>query len=276
MEAIKIIPKEKESSINPIPNESIKIKKNKKKSKKIKKEKKYHNLKEILEDMHPEKKNKLKENKNTLIKPPSLNYQKKDSETTIDTSFNADKINYSKINTFDFTLSSNYIIKKIIGLSEETNEVETDLKSRKLSSPIIEYYKGCDIILQKEENDIIDFNKSLNFVNKNKFIIKIEGENTSNKNENKFNSDLNIYDNYINYPMAYNYNEFYSNDIQKSINNINYNIYNNYYSPKYFYKNKKGNPANIRKGDWTCPYCFNINFSFRKICNRCNAPKQNY
>ena len=36
---------------------------------------------------------------------------------------------------------------------------------------------------------------------------------------------------------------------------------------KYNKKNKKNFVE--REGDWTCFYCGNLNFSFRKICNRC-------
>ena len=28
-----------------------------------------------------------------------------------------------------------------------------------------------------------------------------------------------------------------------------------------------------RVGDWYCNYCNNLNFSFRKACNRCRLPK---
>lgn len=50
-------------------------------------------------------------------------------------------------------------------------------------------------------------------------------------------------------------------------------------------KNKPKNSANkskkdnypylsLRKGDWLCQFCLNLNFSFRSFCNRCRAPKQ--
>ena len=29
----------------------------------------------------------------------------------------------------------------------------------------------------------------------------------------------------------------------------------------------------IRKGDWKCMNCYNLNFSFRKYCNKCLLPK---
>ena len=50
-------------------------------------------------------------------------------------------------------------------------------------------------------------------------------------------------------------------------------------------KNKPKNSANkskkdiypyfsLRKGDWLCQFCLNLNFSFRSFCNRCKAHKQ--
>ena len=40
-------------------------------------------------------------------------------------------------------------------------------------------------------------------------------------------------------------------------------------------KNKKNRLKNYnkRKGDWLCPFCNNINFSFRTFCNLCGTNK---
>ena len=38
-------------------------------------------------------------------------------------------------------------------------------------------------------------------------------------------------------------------------------------------KIKKMKNYNIRKGDWQCKYCYNINFHFRIICNVCHKDK---
>ena len=38
---------------------------------------------------------------------------------------------------------------------------------------------------------------------------------------------------------------------------------------KRFKKKNKLKSYNIRKGDWLCPVCNNINFHFRSICNIC-------
>ena len=40
-------------------------------------------------------------------------------------------------------------------------------------------------------------------------------------------------------------------------------------------KQKKKKTFVEREGDWTCFYCKNLNFSFRKKCNRCKALKDN-
>ena len=33
-------------------------------------------------------------------------------------------------------------------------------------------------------------------------------------------------------------------------------------------------PFEVRIGDWTCSKCKNLNFAFRKICNKCKLPKE--
>ena len=103
----------------------------------------------------------------------------------------------------------------------------------------------------------------------------------------------------MNYPMYnymdyYNYNNIYeqpakSNDIQNIINNITQKYYSfpynkkirnekgkNKYERKYFdnNENKSENKSKRGKGEWICKFCFNLNYSFRKLCNRCNALKQ--
>ena len=77
--------------------------------------------------------------------------------------------------------------------------------------------------------------------------------------------------------------------INKKNNNYHFSQYN--LVPKEIYqdifdhakikskRNKKKNKKNrlknynIRKGDWLCPFCNNINFSFRTECNLCGIKK---
>ena len=48
---------------------------------------------------------------------------------------------------------------------------------------------------------------------------------------------------------------------------------NNPNNKKNFYPNKTKS-IKERKGDWFCQLCSNLNFSFRKKCNRCNTLKE--
>ena len=49
----------------------------------------------------------------------------------------------------------------------------------------------------------------------------------------------------------------------KKLVDLNSNIANNKFNEK----------THIKKGDWTCKNCGNLNYSFRIICNRCKIPK---
>ena len=63
-------------------------------------------------------------------------------------------------------------------------------------------------------------------------------------------------------PMLFSYNEAQENYSNPNTNN------------KISGNSKTGKKhLNIRKGDWHCPKCNNLNFSFRVICNRCKLPK---
>ena len=50
-----------------------------------------------------------------------------------------------------------------------------------------------------------------------------------------------------------------------------FNVMNNTHYKKR--KIKKMKNYNIRKGDWQCKYCYNINFNFRIKCNICGKEK---
>lgn len=76
---------------------------------------------------------------------------------------------------------------------------------------------------------------------------------------------------------TYKTNNYYFFEKVEKGNNINKKIKNNnYFNKKTKTKNnkrvKKKNKLksyNVRKGDWLCPQCNNINFHFRSICNIC-------
>ena len=48
------------------------------------------------------------------------------------------------------------------------------------------------------------------------------------------------------------------------------------YIPKKYQQKKIDNKRNniIKRGDWICQFCSNVNFAFRTICNRCGGKKE--
>jgi len=267
----------------------LKEKKIKEKEEEKKEEKKEEERKE--EDKEEEKE---EEEKDDIQIKENMNNNKSTSGTTVGT------LSLDDTNMTNYLLINYNIIPKI-----ELNEEKFNIK-RKMSSPIFEYYNGYDKILSIENEGNIDLTNSVNFVEKKKFISSFSNKklnklninpkdidvNDERKNDNKFGIiNSNIDDiNYNNsmYPI-YNNITNGNNDIQEMMNNINNNIdpyyYLNTFSYNYKkYKNRKSQKKhknrkmdsgnNKRIGDWICNYCFNLNFSFRKSCNRCNAPKE--
>ena len=84
-----------------------------------------------------------------------------------------------------------------------------------------------------------------------------------NQNNNYQNQETNYYTMLFSYNNNNNENNLQDNSLRtisnKSIRNFKYKI------------DKK--PFDKRKGDWLCPKCHNLNFTFRIICNRCKIPK---
>ena len=83
------------------------------------------------------------------------------------------------------------------------------------------------------------------------------------------------------------------NDSIKEPKSISYNIIGKNKRKKLYNRNSKNNKKKnnnnvriehkvfdinerqyeIRRGDWLCQYCYNLNFAFRTQCNRCNNSK---
>ena len=242
----------------------------------------------------------------------SINNQSISGTTVCSLSLDGNE-NYSRRNTIELIIKPNFILKSGFEKNEEEINEDNNYIKRKMSSPIFDYYNGFDNFLNKENNEKIDIdiNKSSNFVKKSKFIeeakkieIKEKKEiknsyNDNSKIDNKFNIEF-YYNNNMNYPMYnyidyYNYNNLYdqynnnNSDFQNMINNINQKYYSFPYNKKnknekgkikygkkYFDNNdnKNDNKSKRSNGEWICKFCHNLNYSFRKLCNRCNALKQ--
>ena len=150
------------------------------------------------------------------------------------------------------------------------------------------YFNNKDIIDQNQniENKINEFNYELNFVNysfnniltknyKNLSIYKdceisnFEQNNKNNKNDiNLNNNKSNLFDSNINKSHFLLDNNNFNNN-NNNINN-NFNIKSNLKDQKTNFNNKNNEEKN---GEWICSKCQNLNFYFRKFCNRCNNSK---
>ena len=64
-----------------------------------------------------------------------------------------------------------------------------------------------------------------------------------------------------------------SNKLPKTFNKYNINCTENNFNINNYYQ-LKHKSIKERKGDWCCQLCSNLNFAFRKECNRCKVPKE--
>jgi hypothetical protein len=105
-----------------------------------------------------------------------------------------------------------------------------------------------------KENTIINSSKDVNYyLNRNVFdAINNSIEESKNINDNNIsgkNKGKNLYN---------------KNNKRKN---------NNYIRKEYKELNINEKQFEIRRGDWFCQYCYNLNFAFRTQCNRCNNSK---
>ena len=75
-------------------------------------------------------------------------------------------------------------------------------------------------------------------------------------------------------PQKFKSLKFNQKPIQMENNDIN-RIYNNFREKNETDKKEEKfkKPFEIREGDWTCEFCYNLNFAFRTKCNRCGLIK---
>ena len=104
-----------------------------------------------------------------------------------------------------------------------------------------------------KENTIITSSKDVNYLNRNLF----------DANNNSIEESKNINDNNISG----------KNKGKNLYNKNNKRKNNNYIRKEYKELNINEKQFEIRRGDWFCQYCYNLNFAFRTQCNRCNNSK---
>ena len=64
------------------------------------------------------------------------------------------------------------------------------------------------------------------------------------------------------------------NNIPKNQVNYYYNANNNYYINNYTEAQRQKAYKKIKREDWICIFCKNLNYSFRAKCNRCSADRE--
>ena len=143
---------------------------------------------------------------------------------------------------------------------------------------------------EKNENNNIDNINDENFFNysfynnNKKNINKIINNNNNKIIENKNNNE-------INYNSKNEKENIFQNDIESKDSphidspkrNEHINYPNNFVDHEFSYENSNSNfrkkarhkkHFKVRFGDWICPKCENLNFSFRSKCNRCGLSKE--
>ena len=186
--------------------------------------------------------------------------------------------------TIDLINSLNFIKKEDFissGFCMKNNHIIYNIKSNNFISSDVNNNNKDNI--NKFNNNIIVNEK--NFDNNN----NDNAKNTNNINYynlNQLDMDINNMNDYYYMNIPYcQYINYYNTAPEENIIskfNLGYNMGNIDFcnSKKFREKNKKNknktknkNNIYIRDGDWLCQHCLNVNFSFRKFCNRCKALK---
>lgn len=167
--------------------------------------------------------------------------------------------NNSFTNTYN---NKNFMDSNIFNKSEEVNDYKDN-------NTIIDIKNSNDKgIIRDNINNIISINHD-NIIN---------GENEIWNNSIELNNKINsLYEdsNYFNISYCQ-IMDYYNETLQKNNMCSKFNLDAIKNSDRKFKKDKnksKFNQKNFRKGDWLCNFCLNLNFSFRKVCNRCKEPK---
>ena len=199
----------------------------------------YNGYDKILNEIH----------KNSIDMTNSLNFIKKEDFISSASLTNKGKTNFNDLSSFRSLEENNYSnINCNTCIINQNNSIEND---------------NYNTINEK------DFTK-INYDNKESINIDFEKEDDQNLNNEEYD-----YSN-ISYLGIM---EYYNKTIPEFEYRSKFNLLNSALknkNKKYFNKrnNHRNNEAHvIRRGDWICKFCLNLNFHFRILCNRCKAPK---
>ena len=206
--------------------------------------------------------------------------------------FEEDKFFNSKL---FFNLNDNlYNNKENIESSDLSSNpaINNDINScQYLSKDLLETIDDADIPENenddKENNSENNDNSNIKCISPRTNASSCDDNNNNNKENNKgpivllTDTPTPIIDNgYFFTPKNFKKNEYnnnnYNNNNNMLFNNINLNNNNNKNNNINNSEHKKTKKTKLkeREGDWTCFFCKNLNFSFRKKCNRCGIQRE--
>ena len=162
---------------------------------------------------------------------------------------NIEKLNENLIFNF-YTSTENYF--------KELSPDKNNYKKTKNFKPKEKIESQKYNTIKNNTNNIINNTKPLLFnynYNYNQSFTKYDKS-----KQNKFDNKIDTVKNYYSNTPYYNNKNYY------------YDNYNNSNNNTYYYPKKKGKFVE-RNGDWVCSNCKNLNFAFRKECNRCKTRK---
>ena len=197
-----------------------------------------------------------------------------------------------KVKTISSSKIFNPFTQQISNLEPEYNEIMPQYFQNDIevySSPILSYFKTSNQYLIRkysEDHNIIDMEKSSNFIRKDFYYLNEQNNSNSSKetnsNENSIdNNQINTNINLINDMQIQNNlsNNNFQNKINKGnnknkgkSNNTMMMINNNF--PIFSQNNNSNkNLEMFGKKGWICNYCNNFNYENRTKCNRCRKNK---
>ena len=213
---------------------------------------------------------------NSINKLNNMNNEKKENKNSNNTEGENDTKNtkqkcYSKKLSFNNNLNNNYNNKLFMNNNNNINNYNNNYINNNL------YFYNTNYT----QNQIFN----INYINLNNYPIM---NNPINKRKMTYNSQSDYIGNYFN-NILYQNNRIQTQPESNMIQLLNqprlnpmlfsYNeSQDNYSNPNTNNKNNSNAKTgkkhlDIRKGDWQCPKCSNLNFSFRVLCNRCKLPK---
>ena len=220
----------------------------------------------------------------------SANFQNSPNEKEINkNNIKVKEIEYiDNKNKFELNDINNININEKIHFSKNTLDVSYKSDSKPKSDEVksLEYNNSVFNLINKYDNNYINNDNDKNFFNNffhinnkynnhnhnNKEIEKIPNEET---NYNSINEKIYNIQNNSNSTHSQHINPPESNEYIYDTRNFKRHDFSNENSNSNFRKKTKNKKHfKVRYGDWICPKCENLNFSFRNKCNRCGLSKE--